>query len=166
MHMHRKGFTLIELVIVILVIGIMSLFVATDFINSVSLSKLEAARWRLKSDIGYAQALAVTQQVNHGIIFNPSAETYSLYRQDVGTIVTDPLTSSDFTVNYQTDPVLKGVEIESVNFGFPATERLEFNQLGVPSNGTSVLTNDGGVTLRYQGRTVSISVTKDTGSVN
>ncbi len=164
--MRKNGFTLIELVMLVLVIGIMSLFVATDFINAVSLNKLEAARWRLKSDIGYAQALAVTQQVNHGIIFNPSTESYSLYRQNVGTLVTDPLTSSDFIVNYQTDAVLKGIEIESVNFGSPATERLEFNQWGVPSDGTQILTSDGSVTLRYQGRTVSIAVAKNTGSVH
>lgn len=166
MAMHRDGFTLIELVMVILIIAILSTVIITDIINSSSQAKLEGARWKLKSDLSFAQSLAVTQQINHGVIFDPASETYSVYRQNPSNIVNNPLTGNPFTVNYSTDTYFKGLDIVSTSFGSPTTNQVEFNYLGEPSDGTNPLTSDGTVTLGYQGSNVTITVTKNTGKVN
>jgi prepilin-type N-terminal cleavage/methylation domain-containing protein len=164
------GFSLIELVMVMLIAAILSIFLITDFINAASSARLQAARFKLKSDIIYAQSLAVTQQINHGVIFNPASEVYSLYRRINSTntsIISNPLTLSNFIVNYQTDSNFKGVNLVSTSFGSPTTDQVEFNSTGVPlSNATAALTVDGSVTLSYTGASAVIDVTKNTGKVN
>lgn len=166
MRMREDGFTLIELVMVILIIAILSTVIITDIINSSSQAKLEGARWKFKSDLSFAQSLAVTQQLNHGIIFDPTTETYSVYRQNPSDIVNNPLTGNPFTVNYSQDTYFKGLDIVSTSFGSPTTNQVEFNNFGSPSDGTNPLTIDGSVTLSYQGSSVTITVTKNTGKVN
>lgn len=163
--MPRRGFTFIELIMVILIIAILSTVIITDIINSTSLAKLEGARWKLKSGLSYAQSLAVTQQVNHGIIFTPP-NIYSVYKQTTGNIVNNPLTGSTFTVDYSADSYLIGVIISSTNFGSPTTNTVEFDSNGAPSDGTNPLAVDGSVTLSYTGRTAAITVTKNTGKIN
>lgn len=160
------GFTFIEAIIVFLIIGILAAVIVTDINNSVFLVRLEGARWKLKGDLSYAQSLAVTQQANHGILFNPASETYSVYRQNTSNIVNNPLTGAPFTVNYSTNSELKGVDLASTIFGVPTTNRVEFDNLGIPSDGTIVLTSDGSVTLNYNGSTAVVTVTKNTGKVN
>lgn len=164
--MLNRAFTLIELILIILIIAILSAVIITDFINSTSQAKLEGLRWKLKSDLSYAQSLAVTQQLNHGIIFDPEVETYSVYRQTTSNIVNDPSSGKPFTVNYLTDDYFKGMDIVSTSFGSPTTDRVEFNYLGVPSDGTNPLAGDGSVTLSYQGSSITITVTKNTGKIN
>lgn len=163
--MPDRSFTLIETVMVMLVIAILAVSISVRLNNSVTVAKLEGARWKLKSDLSYAQSLAVTQQVNHGIIFTPP-NSYSVYRQTTATIVNNPLTGNPFTVNYSTDSNYNGVTINSVSFGSPTTNQVEFNSFGTPSDGTTVLANDGTVTLGYSGLTATVTVTKNTGKVN
>ncbi len=164
--MLKRGFSLIEVIMVILIAGILSAFLAADFMSSLSTVKLEAAKFKVKSDIIYAQSLSVTQQLNHGVIFDPSAETYSVYRQTIGNIVNNPLTGAPFTVNFNTDPDLRGINLVSASFGSPTTGRVEFDSYGIPSDGTTVLSVDGAVALSYAGLNATITVTKNTGKAN
>jgi prepilin-type N-terminal cleavage/methylation domain-containing protein len=163
--MADRGFTFIEIIITILIIGIIAAIVNVQLNNSVTMAKLEGARWKLKSDLSYAQSLAVTQQVNHGIIFTPP-NSYSVYRQTTGNLVNNPLSGGTFTVNYSADSNYRGVTINSTSFGSPTTNRVEFNNFGTPSDGTTVLASDGSVTLGYSGLTATVTVTKNTGKVN
>jgi len=164
--MDKKGFSLIEVIMVILILGILSAFLATDLSSSFSVAKIDAAKFKLKSDIIYAQNLAVTQQINHGVIFDTGLETYSVYKEATGNIVNNPLTGAPFTVNYNTDPDLKGINLVSADFGSPTTGRVEFNSLGIPSDGTTVLVIDGSVAISYSGLGGTVTVTKNTGMVN
>ncbi len=164
--MLRKGFTLIELVMLLLVLAIVAVVIMTDLSTSVNATRLDAAGWKLKSDIIYAQRLAVTQQVNHGVIFDPSAETYSVYRQTSSTTVNDPLSGAPMTTNYATDSNFKKVGIVVTSISAPTTNQLEFNSFGVPSDGTTVLSSDGTVTLGLGSSTSVVTIIKNTGKVN
>jgi prepilin-type N-terminal cleavage/methylation domain-containing protein len=164
----RPGFTLVELVMVILIVSILSIALATDLISSTLATKIEAAKWKVKSDIRYAQVLAVTQQVNHGVIFNPSLETYSLYRQNTTNIITNPLTTSAFTVNFVTDNTFKNVNLVSTSLGSPTTNRLEFDSYGIPySGGTPAdkMAADGTVSLSLGSLNATVTVEYETGNV-
>ncbi|MCU0651876.1 MAG: prepilin-type N-terminal cleavage/methylation domain-containing protein [Candidatus Omnitrophica bacterium] len=163
--MAKRGFSLIEVIMVILIAGILAIFLASDLSSSLSTAKLSAAQFKVKSDIIYAQNLAVTQQVNHGVIFDPSLETYSVYSQTTGNIVNNPLTGAAFTVNFNTDSDLRGVDIVSANFGAPSINRVEFDSFGTPSNGAVALPADGTVDLGYSGLSAVVRVTKNTGMV-
>lgn len=165
-RMKRRGFTLVEAIMVIMIVGILAAVVSVDFISSFSTSKIEAARFKLKSDIIYAQELSVTQQLNHGVIFDPAGETYSVYKQTTGNIINNPLTGAPFTVNFNTDPDLTGIDLVSANFGAPTTNRVEFDNYGAPSDGTTVLAANGSVSLSYSGLNGTVTVTKNTGMAN
>lgn len=166
MPMLKKGFTFIEMVMLLLIVGILSAVIIIDIANTTSLSKLQAARFKLKSDIIYAQSLAVTQQVNHGVIFNPVLDTYSVYWLTTGNIVKNPLTQNDFTVNFSTDKDFQGINLVSISFGSLTSDRVEFNNLGVPSDGTTPLSSNGSIVIGYQGSSSTITVTKNTGKVD
>jgi len=164
--MTKSGFSLIEIIMVILVVGILSVVAVASFSSSLSVSKFEAAKFRIKSDIIYAQSLAVTQQLNHGVVFDPALETYSVYRENTGNIVNNPLTGLAFTVNFNTDQELNGVNLVSTSFGAPTTNIIEFDSMGRPSDGASALVADGNVTISYSGLNGVITVVKNTGMVN
>jgi len=164
--MLKKGFTFIELIILLLVLAIISVIIMTDLRSSVNATRLDAAKWKLKGDIIYAQRLAVTQQVNHGVIFDPATETYSVYRQSTSTIVNNPLSGAPLTEDYTTDSNFKGVVIDSTSIGSPTTNQLEFDSFGVPSDGTTVLSADATVTLGLGASTSAITIVKNTGKVN
>lgn len=164
--MNKSSFTLIELVIVLLIVGILAVVSVTEFTNSSSAAKLGAAEFKLKCDITYAQALAVTQQVNHGVIFDPANETYSIYRQNIVNIIDDPLRPGHlFSVDFSTDKYLSGLNLVSTSFGAPTTNRVEFNSWGIPSDGTTALVADGSLTINYNGVNKIITVVKNTGCV-
>jgi len=167
MRMRTRAFTLIEMVIVLLIIGILAVVAIADFSNSARSSRLQAAAFKLRSDIVYARSLALSQQVNCGVVFDPAGGAYSVYKQTVGNIVTNPLTLAPFTVDYDTDSNFQGVVLVSTSFGSPTTNRVEFDSFGTPSDGASPLSADGTVTLSYQGTTAAVvTVTKNTGKVN
>jgi len=160
--MRDKGFTLIEFVMLLLITAILGMVIINDISSTLSATNLEVAKWKLKTDILYAQNLAVTQQLNHGVIFNPLLSTYSVYSQNTTNIVSDPLTNQPFTVDYVNDTSFKGVTFSSPTFG----NRLEFNDLGTPSNGTEPLASDGTITLNRGASASLITVTKNTGKIN
>lgn len=164
--MGNRAFTLIEMVMAVLIVAILAAVIIASVNNSIPAMQLEAARWKLKSDISYAQSLAVTQQLNHGVIFNTTTNTYSVYRQTSANIVNNPLTGQPFTVNYPTDSALQGVTISSTSFGSPTTNKVEFDSFGSPSDGTTALASDGSVVLAYGASSDTVTVTKNTGKVN
>ena len=163
--MRAKGFTVIELVMVILLAGILSILVASDINSSLWTSRLEAARFKLKSDMIYAQNLAVTQAVKHGVIIDVSNDSYLLYRQDPSNIIDHPLDLMPFIESFAGDPSFAGVDIVSAGFGPSLGNRVEFDMLGTPSDGAGNLTSNGSVVLNCRGMTAVINVTNSTGWV-
>jgi type II secretory pathway pseudopilin PulG len=157
------GFSLIELLILCLIVGILSVFVATEFYVSTTNTKLGAAAAKLRTDIIYAQSLSFSQQVNHGVIFTPPS-TYSVYRQTISNIVPNPLSGDVYTVNYATDSTFNGITFSLPSFG----SRLEFDERGIPysDGGVTPLVSDGTITLSNGIANVTVTVTKNTGKVS
>lgn len=157
---------MIELVMVILIISVLSIVIIANINSTTSQAKIEAARWKLKGDLSYAQSLAVTQQVAHGVIFYPAQDSYSLYRQNTGNIINNPLTGSAFSVNFSVDNYLNGVDLVSTSFGSPTTNQVEFDSLGIPSDSVNPLAADGNIVLSSYGTNITINVTKNTGKID
>jgi len=92
---HRlRGFTLIELVLLISVLGIM-VVLYTESAGNLSDIAVDAASRKAQSDIRYAQLLAKTTGVKHGVKFNKGG-SYEVYVNTPASPATDPVTHQQF----------------------------------------------------------------------
>lgn len=78
MNSKQLGFTLIELILVIVIMGVLATFAAPRFVNQ---SDFDARGFRdeLLSSIRYAQKLAIASQCEVQVVVNTVANTYALY---------------------------------------------------------------------------------------
>ncbi len=72
------GFTLIEVLTIIGIIGILALIGIPAFRVFQPSLELSGTVRKLVSDLRYAEQLAVTEQVNHGIRFSSSTDQYQI----------------------------------------------------------------------------------------
>ena len=152
---NRHGFTLLELLGVILVGSVLLVIVITKAKSYFAPRLYNAAR-RLVSDIEWTQNLAEIIQDNHRIIFYPALDKYCVYRETT-TIVNDPLSHKPLVRDFTISKEFKNIDIELAEFPV-GTEYLEFNPLGVPSSG-------GRVRLSYDSELYEINVENNTGVV-
>jgi len=162
---NQKGFTLIELVMIIVILGIVAL-ASMPKTTAEPRVRLEAACQRIALDLRYVQAMSLAQQVRFGISFDPAAETYFAYRVNVGTKARDPQTRNDFDVSFTALNEFKGIDIASTNF----SNKLEFDSAGAPYDGNEVILSSQGIitiqtalgaysrTVRIEAKTGKVSV--------
>ena len=157
----KKGFTVIEMIIVMLIVGILAVVVAPR-IAALYPIKLSGAAEKLASDLKYAQNLAMSRHIDHRVVFDINAQTYAVYCYNADTdswdLVEDPLKrGSNLIVDYTADSQYQGIEIDSTSFlldtvGFDST-------LGRPSS-------EGEVVLSCPDASYKVKVTANTGRVN
>jgi Tfp pilus assembly protein FimT len=140
--MKNKAYTTIELLMVMVIIGFFASVVLPAFSGSYATLKIEGAYKQMMQDIRYAQQLAISRQVTHGVSFNPINDAYFVYRQTTSNIVKDPATQKSLSVTYASG-IFSGIDLVSTTFVFPSN-RLEFNSLGEPSSGGTITLNYGG----------------------
>lgn len=152
--MKKRGFTLIELVMIIVILGIVALAVMPKTTAEPRI-KLEAACQKIALDLRYAQEMALAQQVRFGISFDIANETYFAYRVSVATKARDPQTRNNFDVSFTTLNEFKGIDISSTNF----SNKVEFDSVGAPYDGNGViLSSQGVITLQAQAGAYSRTV--------
>lgn len=125
----RRGFTLAELTIVVLIIGILSAASVPKLLNSVDFFHVEAAAKRIKQDLELARRRARSNSAAQAIAFDSSTSTYTLPNvQDLNHA------TSDYTVDLTRAPyasILYDVD-------FNNTETVTFDGYGVPDNGGTI----------------------------
>jgi MSHA pilin protein MshC len=169
--MKRNGFTLIELVMVIVLIGIIAMYAAPRLSN-ISSTKAGSFREKLRADLRYAQNLAMTRNVRSRIGF--SATSYSIRTSTTSTcsaftLTTDPATSQPFTVDLTLAPYTGA----GITMTLPAMTCLEYNSIGQPydctglGNVCAVASSGMIITVNSSsGVAGSITVSSQTGAVN
>ncbi|HZI89012.1 MAG TPA: GspH/FimT family pseudopilin [Candidatus Polarisedimenticolia bacterium] len=162
--MTSRGFTLTELVVIVTILGVLS-WIAYPKMVAMDEIKLDAAARRLAGDLRYAQTLAMSRRVVHGILFNAAQEKYTVFAPNAATPVTDPADRArTLIVDYTSRTEFKGVQVTTAAFG--TTPGVTFDYYGVPRDTAGVdLTSDGVVVLSYQGNSDSILVAPQTGTV-
>lgn len=158
--MNRKGFTLIELVMVIVLIGILAAVVAPR-LGNLSSTNASAFADKVRADIRYAQNLAMMQNRRYRVYFNTSppapAQGYA--------VVYDTSGGAWSSFGYAQDPSGNGNLSITLNAGTYAgitvastVNPIEFNSLGKPVGGAATVTVSPG---NYQ-----ITIAVETGAVN
>ncbi len=159
--MHRTGFTLIELVVVITIVGILAVAVLING-RAKGPVRLEAACQKLAMDLRYCQQMAMAEQVRFGISFDTGDESYFGYRINTGTKAKNPQTQGDLEVDFGGTDEFKEIEIVSTNF----SDAIEFDSTGKPYDGNgTALSNEGIVTLTDGSNSRTVRIEAVTGKV-
>jgi MSHA pilin protein MshC len=169
--MNRKGFTIIELVMVIVLIGILAVYAAPK-LRSISTMNAGAFTDKMLADIRYAQNLAMTRNLRSRVSF--AITSYAIKTSTTSTCsaftpATDPATGQPFTV----DVTLAPYSGAGITLSLPAMTCLEYNSIGQPYNCTGLgnvcATFSSGMTVTVNspsGVAGSITVSSQTGAVN
>lgn len=163
-RMMERGFTLIEAVLIILLLAILAA-VAIPRMVDVTTTKAAATSEKIKSDIRYAQELAMTRNQRYRIYFNTApAQTpdgYAVVNDadgdgnwgEAGEFAQNPTLSGNLSVT------LNSGDYTGVTVSLSSGDYIEFNSLGRPTTGggTTITVNPGGQPL---------TVYAETGAVN
>lgn len=149
---------MIELIMVITIIVVLAVVVAV----TAGSGRLDGAANKLMSDLRYSQQLAISRQVECGIVFNPAANSYFAYINNTSTIATDPHTRGNLSINYDTESEYNGIDLASTNFG----NQISFDYLGAPydSDGDP-LSGQAVVVLQQGSYTKTITIERNTGEI-
>lgn len=158
---NKNGLTLIELIIIVTIVSILGATIAVYFTRGYTY-RLDAARSKLASDIKYVQQLAITKQKNFGICFEPEENRYYAYVESTENNIKHPLTRDNFIVDYNQDSKFSGVNLVSTNL---AGNLLQFNPIGEPSDGESLLDYEGRINISYKEQSYIIKIEKNTGKI-
>jgi len=134
---YEGGFTLIELIVVVAILGVLVYLAAANFGTSQTNVQLDAAAQQIATDIRYAQQIARTAGQSTRVYFDISNNRYYLKWAD-GTYLKNPAGSADFIVELGagnfSEVVLTG---SSLNYA-----RLDFTSSGAPLSGGSGFAGD------------------------
>lgn len=124
------GFTLVELVVAALVLGILTAAAVPTFVSSLMYHRVESAAVRLKRDLELARQMAETKSTDYSLEFS-NATTYRIPKLDSLDHAGQP-----YQVDLARPP--HSVQVTTVDFG--GTSTVTFNGYGMPStDGTVVL---------------------------
>jgi prepilin-type N-terminal cleavage/methylation domain-containing protein len=159
-----RGFTLTELLVILTILGVLS-WIAFPKMVAMDEIRLDTAARRLAADLRYAQSLAMSRRIIHGVLFDPALEKYTVFAPSPGAPIPDPADrAKTLVMDYPTRTEFKGVLIQSAAFG--TSPGLTFDYFGVPRDTAGVdLTTSGRVVLSYQGQTDTVIVAPQTGMV-
>lgn len=164
--MLRRAFTLIEMIMVMLIIGILSVVVIIS-LNPYKGINLDTAAKKVAYDLDYTRNYAISMAKWHGVSFevDPS-NTYRVYQTDgvSDTIIEDPgRPGKNFVVNLPS--YFGGIKIFSVNIA--GGNKVEFSPLGVPysDRSGSAISTTGMVTLEYSSLKKTIMINPNTGRI-
>lgn len=122
-----RGFTIIELIAVIVLVAILTTAVLLMMDDMQSKTRMSNATARALSDVRYAQEMAMSTRREVDVIVNAASNYYEVKWHDTSTYLFSPLTGDDFIV-YFDDGEYQDIDIVSTG----CTTRLSFTNTGAP----------------------------------
>src|SRR5438270_1697999 len=123
----RQGFTLIEILCVVVIIGIASAVILPQLSTRDDLRASSAAR-TLMADLLYAQSRSIALQKYHYVSFNTATSTYQVMDSPTN-VITHPVELGPYVVTFGTGNLNK-VKLSSASFDGQTT--ITFDSLGIP----------------------------------
>jgi type IV fimbrial biogenesis protein FimT len=147
------AFTIVELVIVIMVMGIMAAVAAPTFFESLEYHRVESAARRVKADLELTRHLARLKSTTQSLKFGIA--DYSLSAGVSG--LDDP------SQTYAVDLTAAPYELSNVIANFGNSQTVSFDGYGTPSSSGTVVLSSGAhqCTLTLDGVTGEVTITSD-----
>lgn len=158
-----QAFTLMELLLVLIVIGIAAALAIPLYVSAAD-TQLRTAASMIASDLEYAKSMSISTGKSHSVVFDTSAESYSIKDSD-GQVIAHPVhIGSDYTVDFANDSRLNKVNIVNTNFG--AANTVSFDNIGAPFNGSGAALSGGLIQLSAEGYSLKVKIDSVTGYVS
>ncbi len=152
----QNGFTLVEIIVIVIIIGILSYIFVANFGGSYSKLQYETLAKKIAADVRFARELAVSQGKGTRVYIDQINNRYYLKWED-GTYIKNPVGGEDFIVQLGTGD-FKEVQITATAF---TGGRLDFDTKGFPLNAGAMF--NGNLNLVTLNNTKRIMVTANTG---
>lgn len=143
----NRGFSLLEMVIVVVVLAIITAIAQPRYAAAVSRYRASAAAQRIAADLSLAQAKARYLSTSRVVVFTVATSTYQLTGE---ADLSHP--ASTYTITLSDKPYK--ATLVSVNFAGAA--QVTFNGYGVPNSGGTIVVSAGNATN-------TITIDADTG---
>lgn len=127
---NQNGFTLIELTVVIVIVGILSYAVVANYTESHERLQINAITLKIASDVRYARDLALTEGRGSRVYIDLTNNQYYL-KWDDESYMQNPMGGGDFVVPLGTPGEFGSVTITGTAF---SGGRLDFGTSGSPRN--------------------------------
>jgi prepilin-type N-terminal cleavage/methylation domain-containing protein len=135
----RNGFTLVELIIVVVILSIAAL-IAVPMVSNTADIQVRSAANQIAAHLDYAKSMAITHQQSHSVVFDVSNESYQV-QDEGGNLIDHPVNPGDFVVNLSNTGLDK-VDIADADFDGDITKAITFDYLGSPYHGESTAPGD------------------------
>jgi prepilin-type N-terminal cleavage/methylation domain-containing protein len=136
MNAVTKGFSLMELVLVLAIIAVISAIVMPRYTSSLARYRADLAARRIASDLSLAQSRARALSTSQTVTFAPSSGAYKINSMP------DPDRPAQvFVIDLTTDPYR--ATLDSATFGTGSS--VTFNGFGMPDNSGTVMLHVGAV---------------------
>jgi type II secretion system protein H len=132
-----RAFTLVEMVIVVLIIGILTASAAPRMAGTIRSSRLDAACRRIKADLAWARQSAINKSAAQTVAFTPASGTYA-----IATAADLDRPAAAYTVSLFSAPY--SCTIVSATLG--ADSNVIFDRFGSPDSGGTIVVSAGGST--------------------
>jgi Tfp pilus assembly protein FimT len=160
----RFAFTLFEIVLVILILGIVAATLLPPLGNNLYSPRLRTAANVLAADIDYCASECIAQpSAPRAMTFNKTDNRYSIIDFSASTPIKHPVDGLDFTNDFASgrNAQLNGVQLQSIVSGGTPLTSIAFDSYGRP-----LLNADATITLAFQGKTLALKVSATTGDVS